>query len=336
MTLGKLFKSPRFLALATLATLAALEFALRAAGFAAAAVTEPHPELGWVTLPDQARPGAHGEGLSINAWGFRDRDWSTLDPEPRAERVAFLGDSRAYAASVPVDSGFVRVVQHAFGDSPRPFVTMNFAQPGYGLEQMQRLYSISVRAWKPSTVVVCVGSLSIQPTPPPFERRDFPFRRLVLRTALWDFLDQYVLRDAHSFDAAWERAGLADQARAAREGFRVAREAPFGPSAEPLWARASERLAQLEREVALDGARLVVLVLPRPDELAPKRAGELLHRWKTCAAACARPPTIVDATAALRDVAQPFSERDVLHFSEAGHAALARALLEGGLGGSLR
>lgn len=322
-------KSPRVLALASLAALATLEFALRAAGFAAVPVTEPHRELGWVTLPDQERPGAHGEGLSINAWGFRDRDWTALQSEPQLERIAFLGDSRAYAASVPVEQGFVRDMEFRFSDCPAPFWAMNFAQPGYGLEQMQRLYSIAVRAWKPSTVVVCVGSLSIQPTPPPFERRDFPLRRLAMRTALWDFLDQYVLRDAHSFDAAWERAGLADEARAARDGFRIAREAPFEPEAEPLWARACERLAQLEREVALDGARLVVLVLPRADELAPERASELVRRWKACAAACDRTPVLVDASAALREVAQPFSSRDALHFSEFGHAAVASALLDG-------
>ncbi len=329
MTRWSVLKSPRVLALASLAALAALELALRVAGFAAVPVTEPHAELGWVTLPDQERPGVHGEGLSINAWGFRDRDWSTIESEPQVERIAFLGDSRAYASSVPVDAGFVRATELAFSDCPASIWTMNFAQPGYGVAQMQRLYSIAVRAWKPRTVVVCVGSLSIQPTPPPFERRDFPFRRLILRTALWDFLDQYVLRDARSFEAAWERAGLAAEAQAARDGFRIAREAPFEPEAEPLWAHACERLSQLAREVELDGARLVVLVLPRADELAPERSAELVRRWIACTATGGRAPTVVDASAMLHRVAQPFSTRDALHFSEDGHAAVARALVDG-------
>lgn len=329
MTPNRAWRSPRVLALVAFALLLALEFGLRAAGFAALPVTEPHQELGWFTLPSQERPGAHGEQLSINAFGLRDREWPTPEETSARECIAFLGDSRLYALSVSVEQGFARVVEARLRERSPELLTLNFAQPGYGLEQMQRLYTSLARRWKPRTVVVCVGSLSIQPLPPPFERRDFPLRRAILRTALWDFLDQYVLRDARSFDAAWERAGLGEQARLAREGFRVAREAPFEAAAEPFWREACAGLERLRAAVETDGARLVVLVLPRESELADSGSDELLRRWRACveSVAVAERPLVVDSTTALRHATAPFSHADPLHFSAEGHAAVASALL---------
>lgn len=329
MTLRRIWRSPRAIALASLAVVLALELGLRAAGFAALPVTEPHSELGWFTLPSQARPGAHGEQLSINAFGLRDREWPAPEASTTAERVAFLGDSRLYASSVAVEHGFARVVEARLREHSPELLTLNFAQPGYGLEQMQRIYATLARRWKARTVVVCVGSLSIQPIPPPFERRDFPLRRLFLRTALWDFLDQYVLRDAHSFDAAWERAGLREQAQAARDGFRLAREAPFESSADPLWAAACVHLERLRAAVAADGARLVVLVLPRASELAGPGAEELHRRWRACLArlGAEQLPLVVDTRGELSRASAPFSSVDPLHFSEEGHRAVASALL---------
>ncbi len=322
----RLASSPRAWVVLVLASAVAFELGLRALGFGALPVTEAHRELGWITLPDQSRPGHHGERLEINSFGFRDRPWNaTEDLAAGARRIAFLGDSRLYGLAVQVEQGFARVVEAQLRREEPRVSTMNFAQPGYGLEQMRRLYTSHVRAWRPDVVVVCVGSASIRPVPPPFERRDFPLRRSVIRTATWDFLDQYLLRSAHSFDAAWERAGLRGAAEAAREGFRLARDEPFSDDAASLWIGAGEAMRSLVNEVEANGGRVVLLVLPRDVELAAASEVELTERWRACARGLE--VEVVDASPALHAQRDAFHAADPLHLSPAGHRAVADALL---------
>jgi lysophospholipase L1-like esterase len=321
-----LASSPRAWVVLLLAGAVALEFGLRALGFGALPVTEAHRELGWITLPDQSRPGHHGERLAINSFGFRDRSWSAAeDLAAGSPRIAFLGDSRLYGLGVQVEQGFARVVEARLQSAEPGVATMNFAQPGYGLEQMRRLYGSHVRAWRPGVVVVCVGSASIRPVPPPFERRDFPLRRSVIRTATWDFLDQYLLRSAHSFDAAWERAGLRGEAEAAREGFRLARDEPFSAAAASLWTGAGESMRSLVGDVEANGGRVVLLVLPRDVELAAANDAELAERWRACARGLE--VEVIDAAPALRARRDVFLAVDPLHFSVDGHRAVAETLL---------
>jgi lysophospholipase L1-like esterase len=322
----RLASSPRAWVALVLVGALALEFGLRALGFGALPVTEAHRDLGWITLPDQSRPGHHGERLEINASGFRDRPWSATEAGAAGtQRIAFLGDSRLYGLAVQVEQGFARVVEAELQSAGAPVETMNFAQPGYGVEQMRRLYTSHVRAWRPDVVVVCVGSASIRPVPPPFEQRDFPLRRSVIRTATWDFLDQYLLRSAHSFDAAWERAGLRGAAEAAREGFRLARDEPFSAAAASLWIGAGETMRSLVSDVEASGGRAVVLVLPRDVELAAASEAKLAERWRACVRGLE--VELVDAGPALRAQRGAFHAADPLHFSPAGHRAVADALL---------
>jgi lysophospholipase L1-like esterase len=196
--------------IACVLTLVALELALYHLGnFGKWVVQEQVERYGWQMLPDQ-------DGWSreydiperINAWGFRDdRDWEAprLDAEgrpagdPHLFRVAVVGNSMTYGTSVPVDETWPQVLEGLIADElerrgdPRRALVMNFAVQGYTFEQMARLYEDRVRRWRPDLLVWPLLTPDMRPMRPARDDFDYGFRRLVIRTAIYDFLRRHVI-----------------------------------------------------------------------------------------------------------------------------------------------
>ncbi|MGH9361926.1 MAG: SGNH/GDSL hydrolase family protein, partial [Thermoanaerobaculia bacterium] len=107
MRLRRLLARFALTAAATLFALAALELALRLAGYSHPNFYRPEPVRGW-----GLRPGAAGrwrqEGdapVRINRDGLRDEEHPVAKP-PGELRIALLGDSMVEALQVPRDRTF--------------------------------------------------------------------------------------------------------------------------------------------------------------------------------------------------------------------------------------
>ena len=331
--------TPRWIVIGLIAALAATELGLRRAGYASLPVTDMHPTLGWMLLPNQERSGRYGESLSINAHGMRDRDWSepaaetlsVLEGGRRGRRVVVLGDSRPYGYGVALDETFPRQLEATLRAEAADRLVMNFGQPGFHLSQFVQLYEANARRWRPDFTVVCVGTIAITPMLPPLVERSFPLNDWIVRTALWDALDRRWLLARHGRAARehWIRTGQLAAAEAAQRGFKLARDAPWSEEADPLWDAAQVELARLADAVAADDGRLVVLVLPRRMELQPGVAEQLAERWRSFVPAhqiADGTVAVVDVAEALRALDAPFLVSDTEHLTPAGHAAVAAAL----------
>lgn len=331
--------TPRWIVVGLCVALVAVELGLRRAGYASLPVTDVHPTLGWMLLPNQDRAGRYGESLSINGHGMRDRDWadpadealSVLAGGRRGLRVVVLGDSRPYGFGVALEDTFPRQLEATLRAQDEDRLVMNFGQPGFHISQFVRLYEATARRWRPDIVVVCVGTIAITPTLPPLVERSFPLNDWIVRTAIWDALDRRWLLARHGRAARehWIRTGQLASAEAAQRGFRIARDAPWSDDARPLWDAAEVELTRLADAVAADGGRLVVLVLPRRTELAPGAAEQLTERWRALAPAhhfAAGTVELLDVADALRALEAPFLVSDTEHLTPAGHAVVAAAL----------
>jgi hypothetical protein len=138
-------------AAATLFSLAALELALRLAGYSNPNFYQPEPDVGW-----GLRPGAHGrwrkEGdaqVRINRDGMRDAEHPARKP-PEELRVALLGDSMVEALQVPVDRTFWSLAERRLEGCETPggrrVELLDFGVSGYGTAQ--ELLTLRHRVWK--------------------------------------------------------------------------------------------------------------------------------------------------------------------------------------------
>jgi len=262
--------------LAFVLVLLGLEWIASTAGFGQWTVMEQTERLGWRMLPDQdALSRELDVHEHINAWGFRDREWEPPPVGPDGEpvrdetllRVAIVGNSITYGMGVPIEQTFGRVLERrlaerlrAAGD-PRRVLVMNFSVQGYVFEQMARVYEDVIDPFEPDVLVVPHHPHDVAPMPPAADDPDYDFRTLVLRTALYDWLNRHVI-DRWIPPVRPPRA--AREARLAyvelEEGLR---RKPFAREYERQWRRYFERLEEIRRDVAADGGELALVALPR-------------------------------------------------------------------------
>ncbi len=253
----------------------ALEFALRQSGYGMWTVQERSERFGWTMLPSQA---AWSRDLtvpeSINAYGFRDRDWNPprRDPsgtpvaDPSVFRLAFVGNSMTYGTSVDVDEGYPRVVEKLLSEEfarrgdPRRVECMNFAVQGYVFEQMARVYEDVIADWRPDLLVVPVHPHDITPMKPASDDADYDFREQILRTATHDLLQQEVI------DKWIPPVPNPETLAVARDYQRIddaVTFAPFSKDMNTYWEAYLQRLDQVAADLAAHGGKLVVVNLPR-------------------------------------------------------------------------
>ncbi|MCZ6597063.1 MAG: hypothetical protein O7B99_05445, partial [Planctomycetota bacterium] len=122
------------------------------------------------------------------------------------------------------------------------------------------------------------------PVPPTFDDVDYKFRRLYMRTALYDFMNRKVI-------GKWiHRPPAPDSAAFDRINQLKVRlkEDPGAGDTRWLWKLAGERMSGLHRQVEEDGGRLALVMLPiidfllrPPDTTKPpmKDTWEFWARW---------------------------------------------------------
>jgi hypothetical protein len=260
--------------LAFAALLVSVELVLRfGAGHGAWVVHERSARYGWRMLPDQdGRSRLLSVPETINADGFRDRDWARPRRDGRGGwqqddtlfRVAVLGNSLTYGSSVRVEDVYTRRLEDRLAQalssrgSPRRALVMNFAVQGYCLEQMARVYEDLVRPYRPDLLVVPFHPRDVVSMAPSSDEPGGIVRRWMLRTAIHDVLARHVIdRWLPPGSSVWRDEVLdrTPEALAVNLG-------PFAPENHPLFDAASTRLDDVMDQVERDGGQLLVMGLP--------------------------------------------------------------------------
>lgn len=144
-----------------------------------------NPILLWEYRPHGHYAGELGE-ITVNGYGFRDRDFATTEKPDGVRRVAFVGDSVTLGILVAPESTFVHrfEVEAHVGSSDR-LQALNFGVDGYDARQIAELLRSKVLAFQPDCVVyvMCLNDFDFEWSSGEkrlyFERpRSFALRRL--------------------------------------------------------------------------------------------------------------------------------------------------------------
>ncbi|MCC6767005.1 MAG: SGNH/GDSL hydrolase family protein [Deltaproteobacteria bacterium] len=271
--------APLVLLLASLAvTAGVLELALRVLPIDAsshhsiAGFTVYDPVLGWKLAPSRSLVfrGAHfAVRVTHDAEGLRD-DHVDHARAPGRRRVLVLGDSVVWCWGVEHAECFTELVERALGDTD----VVNAGVPGYSTAQELLFYENQGRRYRPDVVVLVVSPndaddnvdrrgprfrlagerLVYDPAPPP-RRKSAAQEWLQEHSRLFTWLDYVgtVLRRA-------ARSTVAENPPAAPGPMAAEAPAP-GPRPTPAaWALTEALFDRFRRDVATDGAELVVVL----------------------------------------------------------------------------
>ncbi|MEW5944858.1 MAG: SGNH/GDSL hydrolase family protein [bacterium] len=99
----------------------------------------------------------------INSDGFRGAP-VPRERQPRAVRLAFLGDSSTFGSGIPVDGTYVEILRRLlgekFGDRSVRFEVINAGVIGYSSTQGLAHFRQNVIPFKPDVVVIAFGSIN--------------------------------------------------------------------------------------------------------------------------------------------------------------------------------
>lgn len=209
--------------------------------------------------------------------GYRAADWDPprfdADGKPVRDtsiyRIAVVGNSYVYGTSVEFDRIWTqqleRILAEDFarrGDTRRVLV-MNFAVQGYVFEQMARTYERVIRPWQPDVLIVPCLPHDVVPMEPSADDPDYAFRRLVLRSATYDWLRRNVI------DRWIPRPPIANAAAAAaaKDLDRSFQADPYAPDRRWMWESCSQRMQSVRETLESDGGRLMLVMQPQLAQL---------------------------------------------------------------------
>ncbi len=129
--------------------------------------------IGWLTVPSpnpvlmwEYRPGGSWAELSMNRWGFRDRDYETPVKPPDSYRIAFIGDSVTLGLGVAAEEVFVRRFEDAANalGLQRTVQALNFSVDGYNTVQIYEMLRTKALAFTPDKVVyaLCLNDFDFE------------------------------------------------------------------------------------------------------------------------------------------------------------------------------
>jgi hypothetical protein len=124
-------------------------------------VPSPNPVLMW-----EYRPNGHWAELTMNRWGFRDRDYETPAKPSGTYRVAFVGDSVALGLFVAEEDVFVRRFEDAANQRGLPYAVqaLNFSVDGYNALQVSEIVRTKALLFAPDKVVyvLCLNDFDFE------------------------------------------------------------------------------------------------------------------------------------------------------------------------------
>jgi lysophospholipase L1-like esterase len=301
-------------------------------------LTECSARLGWRTLPHQRVVDPRtGVSYRANDFGFRDDDFGRgadglpLAVDDSSAHLVVLGNSISFGEHVAEEQSWPAVLEAqlaAQADPAAPVEVWNLAQRGYCLEQQVLLARDLVLPLRPDVLLLALNSYDVRPMRPEYDPPHYPLRELLVRTTSYQFLNQIVLEQRRELG---QRAVAAAGPEALEEWNATQRAVREDPNAEELlWLRerAEESVAELARECAAAGTRLVLVTLPEEQR---RRAATTRARWRHFAATH---PGVqwIEAGAGLDlrggDEAA-WLEHDPQHLSPHGHRRVAETVAAG-------
>lgn len=288
------------------------------------------------------RPGATTPwgGDRINAEGFRGPSLAVART-PGVVRVAALGDSTTFGHGVDVDSTFCAQIVDHYAQSGVRVEVLNAGVVGYTVLQGLERYRRDVRPYRPDVVIAAFGAVNEQIPGQNGLGDDERIEGAIVRGQGWStqlaWWWRSEVRIAHLLAWARERGdeALLEDRKADLQARREWNQA-IADSGAPDWPgtrrvgleRYVDALGILAEEVAADGARLVVVSMPRKRSVE-KRTPALLE-YTAATEAFARDndlPWIDGRRAFMTALALGGREhvllRDDFHPSRRGHRILA-------------
>lgn len=287
------------------------------------------PVLGHRLLPGQ-QAYTHDAPVFVNAQGLRDVE-HPVEPAPGVVRILAIGDSQTFGNGLTLDETWPKQLQRALARSAAGarFEVLNAGVPGTDTWQHERWLAELADRYRFHRVVLGFYVNDVVPAP----------ERLPAAVSLSNGLAHrasYALRRSALVTALWQarvplRAWLEPDPGAARERDVVAGRAT--PDAERGWAQVERSLAAMQAIARDAGAELVVLAIPRRDQVS-SRVEETGYQRRLAAIAAAHGLAFVDALAPLRSAWR--EEGDALFLPWDGHdSARANAVIAASLAASL-
>lgn len=288
------------------------------------------------------RPGAEiewGEGERVNAAGWRGPIVKRKKPEG-VLRVATLGDSSTFGMLVPYGDCYSAQLEGLLREEGKDAQVLDFGVIGYTVRQGLERYRALVRLYHPDVVVLAFGAVNDHFGKIGIVDRDKIARSRGARGFLVRFLPK--LRTTQFL--AWlryRRLGGEKGLRLARAD-AVKREQELGETSGRIDWKGERRvplddfdraLAELVHEIEADGAKPVLVAMPRQPIAEDKRPVLALYSEKVREVAERERVALLDARSRFREeLAQGRSVEELFagdwwHPTRAGHAIIARGLL---------
>jgi lysophospholipase L1-like esterase len=185
--------------------------------------------------------------------------------------VVTLGDSFTFGVGVADDDTYPVQLQRRLA-AERPAEVLNLSFPGWNVHNALCAYRELGRRYSPDVVVFGFSMDDMAPTDPGVRYTSNPVMRAIGATGIGQAIIRHAIPrlPGHRREAP---AASAELRAAWRAQPLVARRRPDLPRFAGLWESALRDLVALEREVRADGARLLVLVFPRYDQVRDERNG---------------------------------------------------------------
>lgn len=247
-------------------------------------------------------------GQQFNRDGLPDRR-HPREKLPGTHRVVCLGDSVTLGYGFPREQAWPAVLERTLAARGTGVEVFNVSLAGWSTRQQRYAYERIARAYRPDTVVlgICLNDP--------------------------EDLQNNLTRPPRLLTALFRRSALVRRVADPEAREIASIEELFVMPESPRVARANELLSdeirQLRTAVEDDGARLALVIFPDADQVGPRPPAPVpQERLRAFASREGLP--LVDPLPALRLIG-PAAFMDRLHFTPAGSAAVAGAVLEAGI-----
>jgi hypothetical protein len=227
---------------------------------------EPDPELGYRMAADQ-RSYTHDAPVATNSLGLRDGSYA---PQATAGtlRVLALGDSQTFGNGLALADTWPKQLETGLAAGPGRWQVINAGLAGSNTWQHERMLVRLHRAYRPQFAVVGFYVNDVQERPSDPTRVSQSDRE----TNTWSKRLGYALKRSALFTASWQArhtlAALWRGSDASDDWETRVLTGDEAPQIEAGWRQVENSLAAMKAFSDAHALRLVVLVIPRRDQVS--------------------------------------------------------------------
>lgn len=280
------------------------------------------PELGYALLPSQ-RAFTHDQEVRVNAGGLRGPE-AGREPSRGTRRVLALGDSQTFGNGLSEDDTWPLRLQAVLARDGARWEVLNAGLPGTSTWQQERLLARLGERYRFHLVVVGLYQNDIVATPESAASHDPSALSNSARHRLL-----YLLKRSAFFTALWQARSVLDPGSGGMDYETAIVRGEAGDAGERAWAHVEAALVRMQRLARKEGAELIVLLIPRRDQVDGRLTSDAWNQRATAIAARHGIPS-VDGLPVLRDAHERHGDRLFIpwdgHNTRRANEALADAL----------